>query len=293
MGNLLNGYVVYAKSDDKEIPFGVASDNYDCKAESTYIPNRIKKYLIEIEDRRFYSHRGVDTRGLLRATYENLKSGKIIQGVSTITQQLARNLLRDNRKTLYRKFRETRKAFQIEKEFSKDEILNLYFNNVYFGKNVWGIRAAGLHYFGKEVEYLTHVELLYLLAILRGPNYYNENPDIAHKRYELLNNILFRRGQVSLNRFKKNLKANISIRETPILNIKTTAIPYIVERVDNDKKTVISTIDASIQNAAKQFVSESKYPVSIIAIREGKVVGFSSSYGVDYPFNPNLMWVLL
>jgi penicillin-binding protein 1A len=280
----LEGYVIYSKDSDKEMPLGVVSENYDCQALSDYIPTHLKKFLVEIEDKRFYRHNGIDLKGVTRAFFENLKAGQIVQGGSTISQQLARNIIRDSRKSVTRKFRETIKAIQIENQFSKDEILNLYFNNVYFGKNIWGLRSAGLHYFSKEVEKLTQTELLYLLTILRGPNYYTKRPEITQKRYNVINNILLERKLISKSRFQKNIKSKLTISETQLSIFKNAAIPFIANRIDEKRKSVISSIDYKTQEFVKKFVTESKYPVSIIALRKGKIIGFASSYGTDYPF---------
>ena len=284
MKNELHGYVIYCKNSDRETPLGVVSDSYECKALSEYIPNCLKNFLVEIEDRRFYKHNGIDFKGISRALIENIKAGSIVQGGSTISQQLARNIIRDTSKTITRKLKETIKALQIEKEYSKDEILNLYFNNVYFGKNIWGLRAAGLFYFGKEVEKLTQSELLYLLTILRGPNYYSKRTEIALKRYKTINNILYDRKVISQSRFKKNVKSKLNIIETNLSNIKNASIPFISNQIDTKTKTITTSIDLKMQKFAKQFTTESKYPVSIIAIRKGKVICFASSYGTDYPF---------
>lgn len=284
MKNELDGYVIYCKDSDRETPLGVVSESYDCQALSDYVPTRLKKFLVEIEDKRFYSHNGIDFKGISRAIVENLKAGCIVQGGSTISQQLARNIIRDTRKTVTRKLKETIKAIQIEKQFSKDEILNLYFNNVYFGKNIWGLRTAGLYYFGKEVEKLTQTELLYLLTILRGPNYYTKRLEITQKRYKTINNILLERKVISKSRFQKNIKSKLTISETQLSSFKNAAIPFIANRIDERKKTIISSIDYKTQEFARKFVAESKYPVSIIALRKGKIIGFSSSYGTDYPF---------
>ena len=284
MKNELDGYVIYCKDSDKETPLGVVSESYDCQALSDYVPTRLKNFLVEIEDKRFYSHNGIDFKGVSRAIIENLQAGRIVQGGSTISQQLARNIIRDTRKTVTRKLKETVKAIQIEKQFSKDEILNLYFNNVYFGKNIWGLRSAGLYYFGKEVEKLTQSELLYLLTILRGPNYYTKRPEITQKRYNTINNILLERKIISKSRFQKNLKSKLTISETQLSSFKNAVIPFIANRIDEKRNTIISSIDYKTQEFAKKFVAESKYPVSIIALRKGKIVGFASSYGTDYPF---------
>ena len=189
MKSELDGFVIYCKDTEGIMPLGVVSDSYECNAISNYVPTRIKEFLVEVEDRRFYRHSGIDIKGISRALGTNIKAGRIVQGGSTISQQLARNILRDNRKTISRKLKETLKAIQIERKYSKDEILNLYFNSVYFGKNIWGLRTAGLFYFGKEVEKLTQSEQLYLLTILRGPNYYSKRPEVTGKRYDVINNI--------------------------------------------------------------------------------------------------------
>lgn len=284
MENELDGYVVYCKDSEKDKPLGIVSDSYECNAYSYYIPTHLKSFLVEIEDKRFHSHRGIDYKGITRAIIENIKVGAIIQGGSTISQQLARNLIRDNRISAKRKIKEAIKAIQIEKKYSKEEILNLYFKNIYFGKNIWGLRAAGLYYFGKEVENLTQTEQLYLLTILRGPNFYDKSPEITKKRYRIINNILFERDVISKSRFQKNIKSTPIISKTQLSSIKNASIPFISNYIDTNKKTIKSSIDLKTQEFTKQFVAESKYPVSIIAIRNGKVIGFESSYGTDYPF---------
>lgn len=284
MSKEFDGYVIYGNDSDKEKPFGVVSEDYECRADTNYIPNRIKDYLVQIEDKRFYEHGAIDIKGISRALVENIKARKIVQGGSTITQQLARNLLKDNSKTISRKIKEIIKAVQIENQYSKDEILNLYFNNIYFGKNLRGIRIAGLSYFGKEVEKLSQSELLYLLTILRGPNLYTRKPEIAFERYKFISNTLQRSNLISRSRNQKNLKAKINLKDNQFQCIKSASIPYITETSDKKRKKIISTIDLNIQKFAKQFISDSKYPATIIAIRNNKVVAFSSSYGTDYPF---------
>lgn len=284
MKSELDGYVIYSEDSDRNTPLGVVSDSYDCQALSDFVPTRLKNFLVEIEDKRFYYHNGIDFKGVSRAIVENLKAGRVVQGGSTISQQLARNIIRDNRKTVTRKLRETIKAIQIEKQYTKDEILNLYFNNVYFGKNIWGLRTAGLYYFGKEVEKLSQTELLYLLTILRGPNYYTKRPEITQIRYKTINNILLERKVISKSRFQKNIKSKLTITESNLSSFKNAAIPYIANRIDEKRKTIMSSIDYKTQEFARKFVAESKYPVSIIALRKGKIVGFASSYGTDYPF---------
>jgi len=284
MNKEINGYVVYSKESDVYRPFGVVSDNYECQAITDHIPTKIKRFLVDIEDKRFYNHQGIDPKGIIRALFENIKALRIVQGGSSITQQLSRNLLRDNRKSFSRKIKETFKAIKIESKYSKDEILDLYFNNIYFGKNIRGIRAAGICYFGKEINQLTEVELLSLLTILRGPNYYLNNPDKFRNRFILLNQKLYEDRLISKNRHQKNIKAKITFQNNYIQKINKNVVPFICEKRNDKKRIITTTIEKELQTFSTQFVLNSKYPMSIIGIRKQQVVAFASSYGEDYPF---------
>lgn len=140
-----DGFVIYSKKDESFVPYGVTSSNSECHAISNYIPSSVKEVLVEIEDIRFFKHKGIDIKAILRALIVNIIVGRIVQGGSTITQQLARNLLKDNSKTIVRKLKESTLALKLERKYSKEEILNLYFNNIYFGKksswykNCWAL----------------------------------------------------------------------------------------------------------------------------------------------------------
>jgi membrane peptidoglycan carboxypeptidase len=280
----MKGYVIYQNENNKNIPYGVVSEDYECQAETYYIPSNLKRNLIQFEDKRFFDHGGIDFRAIARATIENIKAGGIIQGGSTITQQLSRNIIRDNSKSFSRKIREIIKAIDLEKKFSKEEILDMYFNHVFFGKNLRGIRAAGLSYFGKEVENLNHAEQLYLLTILRGPNYYLKNQDKAFNRFRFLSKSLYENKKISVKCHKRNINSYVSIHENSLYPIKETVVDFIAKEINKKSKLVISTIDKDIQNFARRFVKESKYPISIIAVKNKQVLAFASSYGTDYPF---------
>lgn len=277
------GYVVCATDMDKQ-PIGVVSDSYECKVKANYIPKQLKDLLIQIEDKRFYDHVGIDVKGIIRALVVNVKAGKIVQGGSTITQQLARSILGDNSKSIIRKIREVRIAFILESKYTKDEILDLYFDNLYFGKNLRGIRGASLCYFNKEIDKLSHPELLYLLTILRGPNFYIRHLDSARSRYLSLSKILYRKKLISKNRYNKYVKAEIVLKPNPLQIIRSNVIPFIANAINDKQKIISSTINDDIQKFATKFVSGSKYPVSIIAIKDRSVVAFASSYGTEYPF---------
>ncbi|ERK02515.1 transglycosylase domain-containing protein [Segatella salivae] len=279
-----DGFVIYSKKDGSFIPFGVTSSNSECHAISNYIPSSIKEALIEIEDVRFFKHRGIDIKAILRALIVNIIVGRIVQGGSTITQQLARNLLKDNSKTIFRKLKESTLALKLERKYSKEEILNLYFNHIYFGKNLRGIRSAGLYYFQKEVNQLSHAQLLFLITILRGPNFYSQNLEQTKRRYLFISKKLTTLNVISNGKFDKLIKNYPQIFCNQLVIVRPASLPFIVERVDDKAKTLFSSINTEIQALVVKNVRESKYPISIIAIRDKKVVAFSSSYGTDYAF---------
>ncbi len=138
-----------------------------------YVPNAF----IAIEDRRFRSHWGVDPLGLMRAAWTNLLAGGIVQGGSTITQQLAKNLFLEPERTIKRKIQEAVLALYLESRYSKDEILTLYLNRVYFGAGVYGIEAASERFFGKPASMLTLTEAAILAGSVKAPARYNPAND--------------------------------------------------------------------------------------------------------------------
>jgi membrane peptidoglycan carboxypeptidase len=280
--DIYEGFALYCS---KNKPLGVISPNGDRHAtcNSHTLPNKLKKYLVEIEDQRFYKHGAVDFRGISRALYQNLKAGKIVQGGSTITQQLARNILKDNRKNIFRKVTETNLAFDLENQYSKDEILDLYFDNVFWGKKNYGLRTASLEYFLKEPENLTTKEQITLLTLLRGPNYYIKNDALLEKRSDLLSKILYERKILSSNQYNKLKKTDIQIQNNSLEVFRNAAVPFISKNIKENKRTIITTLDNELQREVTRFVGNSKYPTSIIGISDSKIIGLGSSNGTDYP----------
>jgi len=137
------------------------------------VPPVLRQALIAVEDRRFYEHLGVDPRGLARAMLANLRAGRIVQGGSTLTQQLAKNLFLNPDRTIRRKVQELLLAFWLERKFTKDQILTLYLNRVYFGAGNYGVDAAARRYFGKPVQDLSLYESALLAGLLKAPSRYN------------------------------------------------------------------------------------------------------------------------
>lgn len=146
------------------------------------IPKNLINATIAVEDSRFYNHVGVDLRGIGRAVYRNIRGGKLTEGGSTITQQLARNIFLSQEKTVSRKLQEMVLAIKIERTFSKNQILELYLNQVYYGSRAWGVETAARTYFGKSVNQLTLAQCALLAGLPKGPSYYSPNVDEEHKQ---------------------------------------------------------------------------------------------------------------
>jgi penicillin-binding protein 1A len=148
------------------------------------LPPALSQAVLATEDRRFYSHFGLDFIGLMRAAYENIYAGRIVQGGSTLTQQVAKNLFLTPERTLKRKVQELLLALWLEKEFSKDQILTVYLNRVYLGAGTYGVEAAAKRYFRKSARYLSTYEAAMLAGLLKAPSRYNPaaSPKKAHAR---------------------------------------------------------------------------------------------------------------
>jgi penicillin-binding protein 1A len=148
------------------------------------IPKVLQDAVIATEDKRFYSHFGVDPIGIARALYQNYRRGRIAEGGSTITQQLTKVLFLTPDKNLERKLKEAVLAFELERRYSKDRILEMYLNQVYFGQGAYGVEAAARTYFGKSISELTPREAALLAGLPRAPSAYSpfEHPEAAKRR---------------------------------------------------------------------------------------------------------------
>jgi len=152
------------------------------------IPKSLKDAIIATEDRRFYSHWGIDPIGIARAVYQNYRRGRIVEGGSTITQQLTKVLFLTPDKSLERKLKEAILAIELERRYSKDRILEMYLNQVYFGHGAYGVEAGARTYFGKSVSELTVLESALLAGLPRAPSSYSpfEHADVAKRRREVV-----------------------------------------------------------------------------------------------------------
>ena len=184
----LKGYIVKANNGQT---IGVCSDRNKIytKQLNKEIPEIFINFLLSIEDKRFYNHVGIDLIGIIRAFYKNIQAGKIVEGGSTITQQLSRSYLNDNSKTIKRKVMEILKSIKIEMNFSKKDIINKYIESIYMGSNIYGFESASIKYFTKRLHELTTKEFISLIVLLRGPNLYINDKQLFFNRY---NNIVSR-----------------------------------------------------------------------------------------------------
>jgi Membrane carboxypeptidase/penicillin-binding protein len=148
------------------------------------VPQHVIKAFLAVEDARFYEHPGIDIWSVFRAALANLKAGTIVQGGSTITQQVVKSLLLSPERTWQRKIREAILAYKIDKFLSKDEILELYLNQVYFGAGAYGVEAAARTFFGKHVQDLTIAEAALIAGLPKAPSKFNpyENFEEARRR---------------------------------------------------------------------------------------------------------------
>ena len=189
------------------------------------IPKKVINSFLSAEDKNFFSHPGVDAKGILRALVKNLKNikgDKRLEGASTITQQVAKNFLLTNEVSLNRKIKEAILAFRIERAYSKKRILELYLNQIYLGQGTYGIAAASLEYFDKSVKDLNYTEAALLAALPKAPSKYDpfKHPDIAKFRRNLVIQNLEDNNYISKKQLKelKDSKIILKRRKIEILN---------------------------------------------------------------------------
>jgi penicillin-binding protein 1A len=161
-----------------------SGDLFGAPVDVDSVPPALPLAVLATEDRRFYRHFGVDPWGLLRAMIVNIRAGRVVQGGSTITQQVAKNLFLTPQRTLERKVQELLLALWIERKFTKDEILSLYLNRAYFGAGTYGVDAAARKFFGTSAERVSTYQAAMLAGLLRAPSRYNPlaNSDLADRR---------------------------------------------------------------------------------------------------------------
>ena len=233
------------------------------------IPDYVKKATIAIEDKNFYEHPAIDWRALARAFLTNLIKGSVVQGGSTITQQLAKNAFLSSEKTYERKIKELILAYWIEKKYSKDEILNLYLNQIPYGNNAYGIEAAAKAYFGKPAEELSLVESVLLASIPKAPTYYSpygSHKDELMRRKDYILEQMLGIGFIDNEEFERVKDYQYKFEPQNIGSIKAPHFvmmvkDYLAEKygenlLQNGGLKIITTLDWNLQQTAELVVKE-------------------------------------
>lgn len=231
------------------------------------IPENIQNAVIAVEDARFYDHGGVDLMGILRAFITNVKAGRVVEGGSTLTQQLVKIIYLTPEKKLKRKVKEAILAYRIDKALSKQKILEMYLNQVYFGRGAYGVEAAAINYYGKTVSELTLAECAMIAGVPKAPGIYapHLSPEKALNRR---NHVLFRMfetGYISEDTYQRaSMEESVIIDRIPPKNMAAGYfVDFVIrhlkevegiEDVDSAGLKVYTTLDLEMQAKAEEAV---------------------------------------
>ena len=228
------------------------------------VPKNLQNAFIAAEDNRFYDHIGVDPIGILRAVVTNLTNRGIAQGGSTITQQLAKNAFLSQDQTLKRKIQEAILALELERKYSKKEILEMYMNQIYFGRGAYGIQTAAHTYFGKDVGDLTLAECAMIAGLPKSPNYYSSSVNEATARKNVVVGQMEKYGYITPSQAEEAKKSSLDIKQKSTSNTTdetTYFIDYVTQEIAQkygddalykDGLKIYTTLDTDKQHAAVQ-----------------------------------------
>lgn len=271
--------------------------NIDAPVKAADLPDHVKQAFIAIEDRRFYSHWGVDPRGVARAVVNNMGDGGT-QGGSTITQQLAKITFLTPERSLSRKAREMLIAFWLEAWLSKDEILERYLSNVYFGDNAYGLRAASMHFFHRKPEKLTLSQAAMLAGLVQAPSRLNPTRNLkgAQARAKRVLAAMVAAGFITEAEAKAAPPARLDVRPEPGPPTGTYFADWAIAQARTQAEDaygqgeITTTLDTRLQRIARNAVSRAplgEAQVALVAMRpNGEVVAMigGKSYKQS-PFN--------
>ncbi len=255
-------------SSDGEIIKTFTAYTYE-KIELKDIPENLKKALIATEDKNFYRHHGYDMTGLARSTVQNLMAGHVVQGASTITQQLARVLFLNNERTFDRKLKELFIAARIEKTISKDQILEMYMNNVYLGAGAYGVEGAAQIYFDKHLKDCDLAELALIAGLPQAPSVYSpfNNMDLAVKRRNQVLLRMYKMRYITKDEYTKAKDEKVKLAKMPQY-YTTNKAPYFCDYVMKELEKlgfdeteisqggykVVTTLDYKAQKAVNDAI---------------------------------------
>ena len=235
------------------------------------LPPHLVDAVLSIEDQRFYTHSGIDIKRVLGAAFANIRARRVVQGGSTITQQLVKNLYLSSRRSPVRKLREAAMALVFDSRYDKGQILETYLNQVYLGQNgglaIHGVGRAAQYFFGKDVSQLTLSEAALLAGIIRGPSLYSpfRNPEAATDRRNLVLSVMGSRGLLTERQVRDAQGRPLGLRSPPKqARTGRYVADYVASRLRSehgDKAlkqglTVFTTVDMALQSAAEQAVTE-------------------------------------
>ncbi|CCY62733.1 penicillin-binding protein 1A family [Clostridium sp. CAG:967] len=255
-------------SSDGEIIKTFTAYTYE-KIELKDIPENLKKALIATEDKNFYRHHGYDMTGLARSTVQNLIAGHVVQGASTITQQLARVLFLNNERTFDRKLKELFIAARIEKTISKDQILEMYMNNVYLGAGAYGVEGAAQIYFDKHLKDCDLSELALIAGLPQAPSVYSpfNNMDLAVKRRNQVLMRMYKMRYITKDEYTQAKEEKVKLAKMPQY-YTTNKAPYFCDYVMKELEKlgfdeteisqggykVVTTLDYKAQKAVNDAI---------------------------------------
>lgn len=269
------------------------------------IPRNLRNAVIATEDRRFFEHFGVDVLGIIRAAYANFKAGHTVQGGSTITQQLAKIVFLSPKRTLKRKVQEALLALQLEYKYSKQQLLAIYLNRVYFGAGLYGIDAASKYYFGKNVTDLNLYESAIIAGLLKAPSRFSPTNNATlsgHRAYQVLLN-MYEAGFINQKRLQSASKTPIAIETRMFGSIRRhyftrwvfDQIPQYTD--DNESDLIVkTTLHLKFQRVAEQVLQNKLKTISstrnveqgavVMLGREGNIIAMVGGKDFDVsPFN--------
>ena len=266
------------------------------------LPEYVKNAFIDTEDKRFYSHPGFDIKRIIKASLINMKNGSKSQGASTISQQLIKNALISNEKTYSRKIKELVLAHKMEKEFSKDEILEMYLNTIYFGSNAYGIENASQIYFNKSAKDLTLNESCCLAGLIKSPAKYSprNNSENCNERKNLVAKFMLDAGDITKEEYNEvlsedvfvsdNIKFDFSYEEEAIyeacklLNLSERELinkKYeIITFKDNDLQRDVISANTAVINSSEKNKDVDLDSVTILANLDGHI----KAYYINSPY---------
>ncbi len=234
--------------DDAGAELASFGDNYGRSVSLKDLPKHLPAAVVSVEDRRFYDHFGIDLRGLLRAVFVNAQAQGMVQGGSTITQQVAKNLFLTPERTLTRKLREMMLALWLEQNFTKDEILSIYLNRVYLGAGTYGVEAASQRYFDKSAKDLGVYQSAVIAGLLKAPSRYNPaaDPALAQKRAEIVLMTMVETGALTPDQAKAAQKSGAQILKTASANVRPQRARYFADWILTQVESYVGTVDRDL-----------------------------------------------